>query len=457
MNQNGDNNYFNQDYNQRNVDRGMNMPYHQPQPPLPPPQLPPRGGRNNKGSGNFLLGLLVGVIMTAMVAGCSYVGVRLYLIATGKSARMTASAEGDAADGLVSDETIRKLEALEEVIEEYYYKEDDISSEAMTEGLYSGLVNSLGDPYSVYYNEEEWQDLMESTEGIYYGIGAYMSLDQATGLAKIAGVIPGTPAEESGLRENDIIYLVDDEQIQGLELSEIVSKVKGEEGTKVHLTIYREGEDDYLEIDVVRKKIESPTVNYEIYDNGIGYIQIREFDEVTTDQFTEALAVVKGSKAKGLILDLRGNPGGSLPVVVDIAREILPKGLIVYTEDKYGEREEYSCDGRKELKMPLVVLVNGNSASASEILAGAVKDYGIGTLIGTTTFGKGIVQRVLPLTDGTALKLTVSSYFTPKGNNIHGTGIEPDIECELDAEAYYEEGIDNQLERAQEELLKMIK
>ena len=144
-------------------------------------------------------------------------------------------------------------------------------------------------------------------------------------------------------------------------------------------------------------------------------------------------------------------------MVVDIARAILPKGLIVYTEDKYGEREEYSCDGRNELQIPLVVLVNGNSASASEILAGAVKDYEIGTLIGTTTFGKGIVQRVLPLTDGTALKLTVSSYFTPKGNNIHGTGIEPDIVCELDSEAYYVDGVDNQLERAKEEIDKMIK
>ncbi len=455
MNQNGDNNYYNHDYGQGNVNQGTYNPYRQPYPPMPPQQMPPAGGPGHKGGGNFLLGLLVGVLATALIGGSTYVGVRLYLMASGRPARTAASA-GGTSEGLAGDETIRKLEALEEVIEEYYYKEEDINTETMVEGLYSGLVDSLGDPYSVYYNEEEWQELMQSTEGIYYGIGAYMSLDPATGLARIAGVIPGTPAEESGLRENDVIYMVDEEQIQGLELSEIVSKVKGEEGTKVHLTVYREGETDYLEIDVTRKKIESPTVSYEMYDNGVGYIQIREFDEVTTDQFAEALAVVKGSDAKGLILDLRGNPGGSLPVVVDIARSILPKGLIVYTEDKYGEREEYSCDGRNELKIPLVVLVNGNSASASEILAGAIKDYGIGTLIGTTTFGKGIVQRVLPLTDGTALKLTVSSYFTPKGNNIHGTGIEPDIECELDGEAYYEEGVDNQLERAKEEIAKMI-
>ena len=457
MNQNGDNNYYNHDYGPGGRNPGMNGPYYQPQPPIPPQPGPPAGGTGGKGGGHFLLGLLAGVLITAMVGCGTYVGVRLYLMVSDKSASTAASAGKDGAGSLTGEETMEKLEALEEVIAEYYYKEEDIDKEKMIDGLYSGLVNSLGDPYSVYYNEEEWQELMQSTEGIYYGIGAYLSLDPATGLARIAGVIAGTPAEEAGLRENDIIYMVDDEQIQGLELTEIVSRVKGEEGTKVHLTIYREGEADYLEIDVTRKKIESPTVEYEMYDNGVGYIKIREFDEVTTDQFTEAMAVVKGSGAKGIILDLRGNPGGSLPVVVDIARAILPKGLIVYTEDKYGEREEYSCDGRNELQIPLVVLVNGNSASASEILAGAVKDYEIGTLIGTTTFGKGIVQRVLPLTDGTALKLTVSSYFTPKGNNIHGTGIEPDIVCKLDSEAYYVDGVDNQLERAKEEIDKMIK
>ena len=209
-------------------------------------------------------------------------------------------------------------------------------------------------------------------------------------------------------------------------------------------------------MDVVRKQIESPTVNYEMLNDQIGYIQITEFDDVTVDQFAEALAVIKGSDAKGLVLDLRSNPGGSLSAVVDIARQILPRGLIVYTEDRAGEKVEYSCKGENELQIPLVVLVNGNSASAAEILAGAVKDYGTGTLIGTTTFGKGIVQRILPLTDGTALKLTVSAYYTPKGNNIHNIGIEPDIECEFDADAYYDEGIDNQLNRAVEEVTGML-
>ena len=430
--------------------------YQQPMPPISPPQPgSPMGGQNNKG-GIFVLGLLVGIIIMTLVGTSAYVGTRLYQAANSKTVR-TASADRIPATSVINDDTVEKLEALEEVIDQYYYRDEDIDTEAMIEGMYAGLVDSLGDPYSVYYTAEEWQQMMEETEGIYYGIGAYVSLDITTGFAKISGVIANTPAEAAGLRENDIIYLVDGETTQGYELSEVVSMIKGEEGTKVHLTIYREGEPDYLEIDVTRRKIESPTVNYEMYDNGIGYIQITEFDDVTSDQFADALAVIKGSHAKGLILDLRSNPGGSLPVVVDIARSILPKGLIVYTEDKYGERDSYTCDGKNELEIPLVVLINGNSASASEILAGAIKDYGKGTLIGTTTFGKGIVQRVLPLTDGTALKLTISAYYTPSGNNIHGIGIDPDIECEFDSDAYYDDGVDNQLERAKQEIEKMIR
>ena len=407
----------------------------------------------NTGSGsNFILGLVVGMALALLVSGFVFVGVKVYEAVGSKHLKKTVTA-----DSVVSEDTEKKLAAIEDVINEYYYQDADIDVGAMTEGMYAGMVSALGDPYSVYYTEEEWADLMRETEGIYYGIGAYLMIDQNTGAAKISGVIDNTPAQEAGLRADDLIYMVDGEMTMGLELSEIVARVKGEEGTTVHLTIYREGESDYLEIDVERRKIESPTVNYEMLENDIGYIQITEFDDVTTDQFTEALATVKGSGAKGLILDLRGNPGGSLNVVVDIAREILPKGLIVYTEDKYGERDEYNCDGRKELEIPLVVLVNGNSASASEILAGAIKDYGKGTLVGTTTFGKGIVQRVLPLTDGTALKLTISAYYTPNGNNIHGVGIEPDVVCEFDGDAYYDDDVDNQLEKAVEEIEKMMR
>lgn len=427
---------------QNNYYHVNNIPPQQPVPPQPP----------QKGSG-LLLGMLLGVAVTLLIGAFVFVGIKFY---EAVDSRNVSARRKNTAGSIVSEETEKKLSTIEDVIEEYYYQDADIDVDAMTEGMYAGMVNALGDPYSVYYTEEEWEDLMRDTEGIYFGIGAYLMIDQATTLGKISGVIDNTPAQEAGLRENDLLYLVDGVSTAGMELSEIVSYVKGEEGTTVHLTIYREGESDYLEVDVERRKIEAPTVKYEILKDNIGYIQITEFDDVTTDQFTEALAVVKGAHAKGLILDLRSNPGGSLNVVVDIARQILPKGLIVYTEDKYGEREEYNCDGRRELKMPLVVLVNGNSASASEILAGAVKDYKKGTLVGTTTFGKGIVQRVLPLTDGTALKLTISAYYTPKGNNIHGVGVEPDVVCEFDGDAYYDEGVDNQLDKAVEVLLESM-
>lgn len=411
--------------------------------------------QQNKRVGTLLLGMIIGIVFTALVGSISFAGVRLYN-SVRRTGTQEASVTNEEPQSVVNEDSMEKLEAIEEVIYEYYYKEEDIDTSAMIDGMYAGVVDALNDPYSVYYTAEEWNQLMQETEGIYYGIGAYLSIDPTTTLARISGVIPGTPAEEAGLRENDIIYMVDGESVQGMELTEIVSRVKGEENTVVHLTIVREGETDYLEMDVARSKIESPTVTYEMYDNGVGYIRITEFDDVTVNQFTTAMDSIKEADAKGLILDLRSNPGGSLSAVVDIARQMLPKGLIVYTEDKNGKREEYTCDGKQELQIPLVVLVNGNSASASEIMAGAIKDYGIGTLIGTTTFGKGIVQRILPLTDGTALKLTISAYYTPNGNNIHGIGIEPDIACELDNEAYYNDGIDNQLEKAKEEMDKML-
>ena len=411
---------------------------------------------------NFLNGLFTGIMATVLVVTTIFC-LKQVVVIYGNKASVQASqkeksgetSEQEAETTVVNDKVLEKMQAIEKVID-YYYYEEGIDREVIEEGVYDGMVSSLGDPYSTYYSEEELADIMEQTEGIYYGIGAYVSLDLATGLGQISGVIAGTPAETANLREGDLIYKVDGVSAEGLELTEIVGMIKGEEGTKVHLTLIREGESDYIEVDIERKKVESPTVNYEVYDNGMGYIQITEFDEITVDQFTEAMAVCKGSSVKGIILDLRSNPGGNLSAVVEIAREILPKGLIVYTEDRDGERTEYSCDGTKELKIPMVVLINGNSASASEILAGAIKDYKIGTLVGTTSYGKGIVQRIVGLEDGSAVKLTVSSYFTPNGNNIHGIGIEPDIVCEFDSESYYEKDIDNQLEEAKTVLRQLI-
>lgn len=358
---------------------------------------------------------------------------------------------------VIDDDMLEKMEDIEKLIERYFY-EDDIDEALMEEGAYRGMVDALGDPYTVYYTPEELQELMEQTTGIYYGIGAYVGLDTVTGYPKIVSPIAGAPAEEADLRPDDIIYEINGESTYGKDLESVVAMIKGEEGTTVTLTIVRSTETDYMYVEVERRQVETPTIETEMLEEGMAYIQITEFSETTVDQFADALAVARESGMKGLIIDLRANPGGSLSAVVDIARMLLPKGLVTYTEDKYGTRKEYSCDGKNEFKLPMVVLVDGNSASASEVLAGAIKDYGIGTLVGTTTFGKGIVQQIIGMDDGSALKVTVSSYYSPKGNNIHGTGIEPDLECEFDAEAYYgEEAFDNQLDYAKEVLRDMMK
>ncbi len=410
-----------------------------------------------KGKSGFSLGFLWGICFTILAVGVVYLSIQLISGGGTPGAGRGGSYEVEVTPGsAVNYELFSKLQSLEKVIHQYYYK-DDITSQQLGDGIYKGLLKSLNDPYSSYYTPEELQDLVESTEGVYYGIGAYVSMDTATNLPKISSVIEGTPAEEAGLHDNDILYEVDGASTSGLSLEEAVALIKGEEHTIVKLTIIREGKE--MNVEVERRKVETPTVKHEMLSDGQGFIQLIEFDEVTPGQFEAALEDLRSQNMKGLILDLRGNPGGSMDAVVDIAQMMLPKGLVVYTEDKHGKKREYSCDGTQQLEVPLVVLIDMNSASASEILAGAIKDYGIGTLVGTKTFGKGIVQQIMPLSDGSAIKLTVSSYYTPKGYNIHGIGIEPDVEVPFDGDAYYntEEPVDNQLEKAKEILKGLMK
>lgn len=401
----------------------------------------------------FYSGLVVGLVLALLIVSTVYLATRVQAYVSMRQNKASQQQNNDS----VLDASVReKMQSIEALIDQYYYQ-DAIDTDALEDGVYRGMIEALGDPYSAYYTQEELAELMNQTEGIYYGIGAAISQDIETTLPKISAVFPQTPAEEAGLREDDIIYEVNGESTYGLSVTEVVSQIKGDEGTTVNLTIVREGTNDFLYVDVQRRRVENPTVDFKMLDDETAYIQIREFDTVTTDQFADALAMAKGNHMTGLIIDLRSNPGGNLAAVVDISRMILPKGLIVYTEDKYGERKEYTCDGTRQLDTPLVVLINGNSASAAEILAGAIKDYDMGSLVGTTTFGKGIVQQVVGLGDGSAVKVTTSSYFTPKGHNIHGIGVEPDVVCEFDAEAYYgEDNFDNQLEEARKVLAGKI-
>lgn len=398
----------------------------------------------------FRNGVIMGVLAASLVLAGAYAGSMAYRLLRLRQAEVSAAAGGE--DGsVVSAGTIQKMKTLEDAISEYYFYEDEVSSQELQDGIYKGMISALGDPYSEYYSKEELEEAVNSNQGISYGIGAYISMNTQMNLAMINGVMDESPALEAGLKEGDIIYEVDGESTQGMSLTQVVSRVKGREGTTVRLSVYREGENDFLDFEIKRaKQIETTTVESGMLENtdNIGYLRIREFDGVTVDQYTEAIAVLREYDMKGLVLDLRSNPGGDLTAVVDIAGKILPSGLIVYTEDKNGNRTEYTRDDKEELDVPLVVLVNEYSASASEILAGAIQDYNKGTLIGTTTFGKGIVQKIHRLDDGTAVKLTISAYFTPSGRNIHGIGIEPDIELEYDAEGSEEKGIDNQVEKA---------
>lgn len=415
--------------------------------------------RDRTGRKYFWGGMFSGLLLALFLVGVVYVsmGLQNYLETRSTDRQTDAGNQDDGSEApkqAASEELLQKMQLMEAIIDRYFYQEDT-DKQAMIDGALKGMVNSLGDPYSEYYTAQELADVMDGIQGIYYGIGAYVQMDANMGLGFISGVIDGAPAAEVDIREGDYIYAVDDVEAYGKTLTEVVAMIKGPEGTKVKITFIRQGQ--YVDVEVERRQVESPTVNSEMYENGMAYIQITEFDEVTIDQFADAMAVARGSGMKGLILDLRSNPGGSLNAVVEIAKQILPKGLIVYTEDRAGNRKEYKCDGDRELEVPMVVLVNGNSASASEILAGAIKDYGIGRLLGTTTFGKGIVQQPISLGDGSAVKLTISSYYTPNGINIHGTGIEPDEVCEFDGERYYsDEKYDNQLERAKEVLAEMM-
>lgn len=408
-----------------------------------------QGFRNGLTAGLALaLVLFVGVMAFSYVRNTG----AFYAANSSKSSSASSAEISEEDESVVSKRSMSKLQSIEKLINQYYYLEE-IDEPTLENGIYDGMITALGDRYADYYTEEELTELMQDNEGVYYGIGAYISIDQKTELPILSGIIEGTPAEEAKLRAGDIIYGVDGTSTYQMALDDVVSMVKGEENTTVTLTIIRDG--DTFDVEVERRKVNRPTVTSEMLENDIGYIQITEFDDITVDQFTENYAMIKGSGAKALILDLRGNPGGLLSAVVSIGQKILPKGLIVYTEDKAGNREEYSSDGTQEIDIPLVVLVDGGSASASEILTGAVKDYGIGTIVGTTTYGKGIVQTIFSLSDGSAVKMTVSAYYTPDGNDIHGTGIAPDVEIPLDVEAYYaEERYDNQLEKAKEILLE---
>lgn len=398
----------------------------------------------------FKKGVLVGILATVAV----FLVAVLIVISVVKDKYAVTLIDKEASDTqeVLDADSEKKIKELLGQMELYYY--EDIDTEELTNGLYKGLFEGLGDPYSVYYTKEEYDSMMASTSGTYCGIGAVLSQDMKTMQVTVLHVYKDTPADKAGLKDGDTILKVDDIEATSMELSELVTNIRGDKGTKVHLEVYREGEKDKLEYDIERDKVEVPTVEYEMLENNVGYIQITEFAEPTETQFTEAVNALQAQGMQAMIVDLRDNPGGYLSAVTEILDDILPEGITVYTEDKYGKRQNYTSDDEHRIEIPMAVLINENSASAAEIFAGAIKDYDYGTLIGTKSFGKGIVQTVKQLKDGSAIKLTTAKYYTPNGNYIHEVGIEPDVEFEYeytgDTNEDYDKSQDNQIQKALE-------
>lgn len=401
---------------------------------------PPR----KKKSQGFASGMIIGAVSAFMAVILLILSVAAVCIAKGYihiGVNGDVYIQSDAvtdSDGIGS-EVEGKLNAIDSVLESFYF--GDVDDETAKDNIYKAYLSSYGDKYTMYYTADEYKALKESTNGKFYGIGAVCQLSGEGGVL-LVDVYDNGAGYQAGLRSGDRVVNVDGRDITGMELSSAVALIKGDKGTSVTLEVIRGTE--RLTFSAVRDAVEAKTVSYTLLDNNIGYLSISQFEEVTTKQFKAAVEDLQSQGMKGLLIDIRNNPGGLLDTVVGMLKYMLPDGLIVYTEDKQGNRKEYKGQDNDEFNLPLAVIVNGNSASASEIFAGAIQDYGKGTIIGTQTYGKGIVQTVKPLTDGSAIKFTIAKYFTPKGQDIHGKGVTPDMVVEYDTDA----DVDTQLDAA---------
>lgn len=417
--------------------------------------------RENKNRNKFWKGVLVGALVTAF-AGLIIVGVATGISVIGRSVidnQQTQIVESSGAAQPAKQELDmgaleKKLNTLQRIVDEYFLFDEDMDK--VEAGIYKGMMSGLDDPYAVYYTPEEYDALSEETEGIYCGIGVLVSQSIDTGLITALRVFPGSPAEEAGMKKGDIIYKVKDIDASSEELDVLVQQhIRGPEGTYVDLTVLRDGEE--IDLHVERRMVETATVEHQLLEDKTGYIMVTQFDLVTGDQFKAAVDDLESQGMERLVIDLRDNPGGVVESCVDMAAYILPEdqfdGTILSMATKTGQAERYYCEDGKirhdvydgaprddkyprndghEMNIPIAVLMNGQSASASEVFAGALQDYGKAILVGTTSFGKGIVQSLIPLTDGSAVKLTVAHYYTPGGSDLHKKGLTPDVEVKLE-------------------------
>lgn len=441
------------------------------------------------GKNRFWKGVLVGALVMAFT-GLIIVGFSAGIFLIGKTVieNQAQRVEGNPLDPKNQSDRLdmakvnKKLGLLQQIVDELYLFDE--KKEDLEDGIYTGYMFGLRDPYSTYYNEKNYASLQEDTEGVYCGIGAMVTQNRDTNIMTITKVFKGAPSFEAGMLPGDIIYKVDGENVAGTALEVVISElIRGKKDTYVTVTVLRGEDNEEVELKIQRREVEVPTVEYQMLEDQIGYVNIIQFDDVTGPQFKQAVENLETQGMERMLLDLRGNPGGTLDSVVEILAYMLPEdkqeGMLLYTSDKDEKGDRYFSKNGKlqfesdygvgnssypkedvhELNIPIAVLVNGNSASAAEVLTGAIMDYDWGTVVGTKTFGKGIVQNVIPLGDGTAIKLTTSHYYTPSGFDLHQVGLTPDVEVELDEELKKQAIVkleeDNQVEKALEVLKRL--
>lgn len=370
---------------------------------------------------------------------------------TGCDSLNSINLTGSKSSGNNEDE---KYQLIEEYIDRYYLYDADEEKEK--EAMYRALLDGLDDPYSCYYSAEEYKELMEDYEGEFYGIGATFVVKISEDVPYAVSIFKGSGAEEAGMLEGDRLVALEGENVAGVSLDELVKEIRGEEGTKVNVTVYRESTDEYIDLTITRKKVVLETVEYQMMDSNIGYIGVYSFDEHTDEQFEAAIDDLESQGMQGMIIDLRDNGGGMLVTMINMLDYILPKERLVYCLDKNGKNigTEYSTN-KHQVEIPIVILMNGYSASASECFAGTMQDYDAATVVGTQSYGKGVMQQIYELPDGSGIKLTVAEYYTGGGRNIHGVGITPDVVVELPEEINSIED-DTQLAKAQEILLEQM-
>ncbi|NTW71945.1 MAG: S41 family peptidase [Eubacteriaceae bacterium] len=389
-------------------------------------KLPPKKVKDK----NMKWYVLIVVVLLVVSNAATFLFSNMISIAVGSKVIVQAKDAHDAA-------FLSKMLYLKDEIQTNYYK--DVKEKDLLDGALEGMFDAVGDPYTSYFDEAQFASYLEQVEGTYVGIGVVVTMSEDKRVT-VVSPIDGSPGKKAGLVSGDIILKIDDKEIEGKTLEQVVAMIKGDAGTSVILTVQKKSNNEVINKTIIREEIVVKSIQSEVYNGNIGVITINQFESNTYDEFITALDGLLAQNVKGIVFDVRGNPGGMMDIVVKMLDRLMGKSIIVYTQDKNGNKEYENSDEANKIDLPMAVLINSGSASASEIFAGALQDTKEATIVGTTSFGKGIVQRMTDMNDGTGYKITVSEYFTPNGRNIHGKGIVPDVVVPMEEEALSAEG-----------------